>query len=690
MKSGSSDAEKGFQTSDMPSKMLNTRKASQIPTTPARSPSGQTKRRPKSHSSQASSEQIEYIEHLESELSSLHAKIDALNSPTALRVQSMRVRGLKTQVRLLEYEVAQWERKAEEMVADEVHHRRMIEVGLQIKMRKLEEEGKLKDLKLKESERELEVASVKMKAVRSLEFTNRSLERRIDVLTELLAHSPTRLEFQAIGSSSLLERQNSIIQRSPRTRSVISRTLSSPSESKRRVACASEIGPSACLAEHPHDEAFSPIKDGKFVTTERDHTRSNASNSSQSEPDDQTSFQSSSTRPTSMNSSSSCNPEDESGSVTRSRKMRRFASGSCSLKPLVLPTAAVLPCLPTSAPVPERRPEKRHTLPPELTLTSLDPTPAFSLRDGRISQLSTPVQMSRRRSVSLAQKQALDALEGRSLLGLGCKDIHIGTPQESPDNHPPSATLENTKTFRDETLSPLNVRRRSLQEELEEIHEFFGSPDVTEKSPRSETSDDNGCSSLGVPTPCRSESSLAVNDATLAHVSTSLSIGKFDTLTRLVYAAKRDPWALGRRIIQNTWKRASSKLAGLTWWLLGVLFGSHGWKRIQKANPKIDEEEIARKVCCHYAVAPTNRVVAFGHRRISPVHVGAYPNQSASRQSLRLWLRFSLAIVLAVGIAIKEGPGRLMADDSSQHVGVVVQQSEPANETGDDGQGTES
>ncbi|MCJ1235065.1 hypothetical protein MMC14_003029 [Varicellaria rhodocarpa] len=718
--------------SNSPSRSVRAQKASRNLTG---SPThvNQTKGRRKTLSSQrwANSEQTEYIEHLESELSSLHTKIDALNSPTALRVQSMRVRGLKTQVRLLEYEVAQWERKSEEMVADEAHQYRMMESGLKTRIRKLEDEGNLKDFKIKESERELESAAVKIKEIHSLESTNRSLERRIDILTELLAHSPTRLDFPPSVSSS---ERHSLVQRTSRPRSVISKMSSSPGELKRRSTYASEMGPwqlgnydsSSCITEGPDEEPFSPIKDEK-LGAEQMHTQLKYSNSSQSGTDDRTSFRSTSSRPTSMTSNSSWGTswglslsgavEDESGSVTRSRTMRRFPSGSCALKPLVLPAAAVLPCLPMSASVPAKRDvpyrEFSHT-PSDLHATFL------SQEDTNLS-FFTPVSVGRRQSASLAQKQALDVLEGKPILVLEGEDPSQNLSDATPD----STTSEDVNRFYNETSPPTRNKRRSLQEELEEVQEFltitsnkWSSPscgatdnhsyspqsiDSNAPSPANATMEDHATSlfgnclletprisnnSLVNPPQCRSESPSAVNSVEEVHVSTPLPAGKVDISTQLnnlICAMKQDPWTLARRIATNAWRRAESKLAGLAWWLLGLLFGPRSHKRIPTANPKVDEGEISHKICCHHTIVPTNRIALSAHQPLQgslvPCHTLVQPS---SRRSLRLWLRFSLAIVLAVGIAIKEGPGRLMSEDSSEPVTVLLQDSELLKEPGDD------
>ena len=720
--------------SNSPSRSARAQKASRnLTSSPTHA--NQTKGRRISQSSQrwANSEQTEYIEYLETELSSLHTKIDTLNSPTALRVQSMRVRGLKTEVRLLEYEVAQWERKSEEMAADEAHQRRMMESGLKTRLRKLEDEGNLKDFKIKELERELEAAAVKIKDVHSLESTNRSLERRIDVLTELLAHSPTRLDFPPNVSSE----RHGLIQRTSRPQSVISKGSSSPSELKRRSTYASEIGPwqfsnydsSSCIAESPDEEPFSPIKDEK-CRAEPKHTQLKYSNSSQSGTDDRTSFRSTSSRPTSMISNSSWGTswglsisgavEDESGSVTRSRKMRRFPSGSCALKPLVLPAAAVLPCLPMSAPVPVKR-DVPHR---ELSHAPSDLHATFLSQEDTNLSFCTPVPVGRRRSASLAQKQALDALEGKPTLVLEGEDTHDPT-QNLSDATPDSAMSGNTNHFYNETSPPIHKKRRSLQEELEEVQEFLTTTSNKWSSPSRGVRDEDGCSPQSIdtttPSPINakmeehaislfgnclpenpwisnsslvnppqrgSESPFAVNSIEEVHVSMPLPARKADISTQLnnlICAIKQDPWTLARRIATNAWRRAESKLAGLTWWLLGLLFGPRSHKRMPTANPKVDEGEISHMICCHHIIAPTSGIAFTAHRPLQgslvPCHILVQPS---SRRSLRLWLRFSLAIVLAVGIAIKEGPGRLMFEDSSEPVTVLLQDSELSKEPRDD------
>ncbi|KAL8705377.1 MAG: hypothetical protein Q9201_001496 [Fulgogasparrea decipioides] len=187
-------------------------------------------------------------------------------------------------------------------------------------------------------------------------------------------------------------------------------------------------------------------------------------------------------------------------------------------------------------------------------------------------------------------------------------------------------------------------------------------------------------------------------------VATRQAHGLFSRLTGLIIRTKLGPSALARRLIHNAWAIGMAKLGGMGWWLLGLVYGP----RWRKENRAADAETIVAEVPSSeqdwHQISPPGPNEGSDRRqdgcscdatedylnpRISgskarPFH--STPNdvrhcrpedmpisrheanivpcldcrEHSFRRSFRLWFRFSLAIVLAVGIAIKDSPGVLL------------------------------
>ena len=730
----------------------------------AKSMKGRRKARVTSRST--SFEATRYIEHLESELASLHTKLDALTSPTSTRAQSAKFRALTTQTRHLRQELTEWETKFDERVTDEVYHRTTIEAELKTRIRGLEDEVELKDIKMKELEWELESALVKTKDTDSLKSTNLNMELRVDVLTELLAQSPTRLDFQ----SGLPSPGNtSLTQKTPRPKSMIlPRIPFSPVDGRRSSTSGSEaafgfarnMASASSIAESPEEEeALSPSEDGsKELGQTSMHTRH--SRSTEHGSNTSASIRPSlCSRPTSMTSNSSmgtswglpvpANPTDESKSMSRLRRMRRFPSGTHMLKSLILPTTAVVPSLPASAPIygSNRSPTR------DITNTSLDPTTAFLPKGDSGSPFTTPTQPVRRRSTTWAQKKALDALEGKPPWTADTdEDATSMKPFVTTPSH--MVAVEGDKDDEPTIVRNPERQRRSLQYELDHVKESLRTASETFSPPLSvgrsdritpgsmhrpklyldiSTSDGSPSqyhlhAASGVApkrsTPHLSLCSSPPPSSTTSVLVTANTYGVRTRVTELISSAKQDPLVLARRILRNAWRSGSAQIGGLGWWLLGLSFGFQRRKRNMTADRPTDEEEAMTRLDWQHFVAEagkawraeqyhraTSRISDRSHQQAqrrtqqeshgSPQRsktcsmissgscgndYGTFPSrcddciEPPSRRSLRLWLRLSLAIVLAIGIAIKDGPGVLLVEEPAQPQRSLQSESEMTSE----------
>ncbi|KAL8735381.1 MAG: hypothetical protein Q9166_000926 [cf. Caloplaca sp. 2 TL-2023] len=186
-------------------------------------------------------------------------------------------------------------------------------------------------------------------------------------------------------------------------------------------------------------------------------------------------------------------------------------------------------------------------------------------------------------------------------------------------------------------------------------------------------------------------------------VATGHAYGLFSRLKGIILRTKQDPLELARRLIHNAWVIGLARLGGMGWWLLGPVYGTRWRKKKRMADVMTTVEEVPAPSMDWHHFSPTakgtnnppQRDPDSDRRKNTPIPNGSYnlnqtiystpdspgranPNQPllprhephlvpcpdcrepSSRRSFRLWFRFSLAIVLAVGLAIKDGPGTLL------------------------------
>ena len=677
-----------------------------------------------------SSEAAKYIEHLEIQLDAVNARLDSVTSPSTNKARSAKLRALMAESRSLRQEVSDWEHHFAERVREESGQRLDVEIGLKTRLLTLEDGLESKDARIRELECELESIQSRVKEAEELEAVNLNLERRIDVLTNLLVQSPTKLELSSATSSP---RKANPHQRTPRPRSMLPRVPFSPGGVRLPLSTVSEspfwhsrsFGSTSSISGSPEradatamheEEAVSPgsnRESRQFSSIDLDSGASTLFRS--------VSF---SSRPTSIQSASSLgtaswglplpqDPGSQAQSINRQRRMRRFPSGSCSLKPLILPTAATIPSLPASAPIYPSSP----TLSRNITDISLDPTTAFLSRYDFSSPTSTPKQPIRRNSASWAQEQALRSLEGKDSL-----PEHAYSPSSSPPKQ--RVPLNNSPM---EAQRPRRARPRSLEEELEHANilakDSFEDGLIPVELDRSAELDTIpiGLSLLQSHTPSHNDTltqrhTSVISDTTprpgprpvptefsspKTFPSSGLAVrnmfGMFSRLVNLMGRTKQEPYTLAQRLLCNAWILGSARLSGMGWWLIGLVFGSCCGKGKRAADGGIGDgppknhfdwhhysarasrrrtaEHYLRDDCADYELLPEKRpqprngqypsTTRYPRPRAEP-HVipCAKCIEPSSRRTLRLWWQFSLAIVLALGVAIKHGPGALLVDET--------------------------
>ena len=722
----------------------------------------------------ASSEASKYIEHLESQLASVNAKLDALTSPSTNKLRSAKLRALTVDNRNLRQDLSAWEKQFAARVQEERDQRLEVEMELKVRLRTLENDIELKDARIAELEWEAENMKIKVRDAEGLEEVNIGLEKRIQILTNLLAQSPNQLEMCSAVTSPV---RTDPIKRTSRPKSMLPR-IPSPSRGVRlSLATVSEsafwqpsnVESSSRIVESPDDalqdgdgkDLQSPTYDENMRSPGCKQARQSGSFEIKSRQSDSLrSAPSSASRPTSFRSSGSFGPtswglphlaDADGRSANKQRRMRKFPSGSVSLRPLILPASTVVPSLPASAPP---YPSIEATARRDTSESLQDPTTSFLSKPMDSSPTTTPDQHEPHRSASWAQEQTLMALEGRSTEQRRANDVQaprLMTPRSEEKHFGFVEVLSEDRTRR--------RRPRSLQKELEEAeNEQAGeapslisperfedgsirtamneSPDESLKFCQTTTHINQTLSKAPLPAaksrrlrppiesedtprpekrpslhPYPSSQPAKANPSTL--LSSEHAFGIFSRLTNLISRTKQDPLVLARRLLSNAWAQGSKRLGGMGWWLLGLVYGTR-WRKRKRAADRGTVESRATQTqdfdWHHFTAEASRKRTAeqyfrdYGacHQRtdswFSPPHASAQkepsrnntippstpsPNilrnqphlfpcndciEPSSRRTFRLWFQFSLAIVLAVGIAIKHGPASLLSEEDPELV----------------------
>lgn len=688
----------------------------------------------------ASFEASKYIEHLESQLTAVNAKLELLSSPTRNRERSKKLRDLSTEVHSLRLDISDWERNFEDRVQEEIHGRVEYETGMKSRIQILEDEMEIKDSKMRELEWEIEGMRNMVQEAEGLKEINLNLERRIDVLTNLVVQSPTKVDLHSASPSPITTdpmkqtpRPKPLIPRLPSSSGGVRLSLNTKVEAtfwdSKRFTSSSSIsmspgGASNSIEEEDDDDEIPVEPMSRELLTRPLSCTSASFRSLPSFP----------TRPTSTRSAIGLtSPEipfpadfdSQTRSANRQRRMRRFPSGSCTLKPLILPNAAFTPSVPASAPLYTDFDVRR-----DISNTSLDPTVAFLSKNDDDSLICTPTQPSRQRSATWAQEEKLSAprekfqplaeSQEESLREFVLASDGLDTPREVlRDHHKPKRARPLSLDKELELanfLSPNQFEDGLIAADVGDTTKFESTPTVIEPS-CSEQFSRNTDSRQRISPPISTPKIFEKHEVFKTPPKTALSnvvtnenaSGIFARLKGLMSYVNQDPVILAKRLLYNAWNLGSTRLSGIRWWLLGLVFRSHGLGRLSAADRKTVEEHSSNIFNWQYLSAQASRRRTVEHslrnqgeiayannhelafRRISNTRdisnsaslssLGVSPSsppriepplfpcdecvEPSSHRSFRLWINFSLAIILAVGVAIRHGPGTLLVDHSS-------------------------
>ncbi|KKZ60108.1 hypothetical protein EMCG_00799 [[Emmonsia] crescens] len=679
-----------YSDPDMPAKS----KRSSSWRSPSFSSLDRPKRRLNMTNRNADLEVSRYIEHLEEQLAASLDRVESVDSSTT-NVQAAKFKALNAEFKILKQELLEWETKFETRLKGELRNTIDKESGLRAKIRALERDIEIKENKIHEQQWEIEMATKKLQNMEAVNSTNRSLERRIDVLTELLAQSPTRIE-SSPGLKCMPEAfspRADGVYRTPRPRSMFSKIPLSPvrKELFQPLSVPGSI-PSLDPSVHddrPADRSYTSSPQRNRQTDDADlmsldsGVGDSCSPPSTRAPESQRSsmISHSSSNSSFWGTSFPLSPEVQGKFSNRHRRMRRFPPGSCALKPLILPTTS--PHVPagqvhrhsfSSDPISpfHLRPTSAHDSPNSTWMES-DTLRALEGQSHRYQTFDEAINDHR---ISVGMTPLESGLDDRSATGssrIFFDDVHPSTPMEPP------AYVTQEQIEPSKRIPPC-----SLEKELRQTS--YSSS--TRLGPRTNPKMDRDITPVAIldsrvarlrkiyPVPCSSIRSLDSRRDAFYYI--------WDAVPSPVY--------LVRRIIANAWHANWKRLGKLSWWVLGLFLGGqprNQWlknKHQCQTSYNNDKSTAATSNTKHVTNSShsgmrslTSRVEETPTKRATKVQpddtsalmctppgvcAREYPlfisPETPPNRPFELWAKFSFALVLAIGLAVRDGPASLM------------------------------
>ncbi|RPB03144.1 hypothetical protein L873DRAFT_1833907 [Choiromyces venosus 120613-1] len=301
-----------------------------------------------------------YIDYLERQIADTVSQLQSYTSPSEGTSHAVKMRKLMAETRLLHSELTDWENKFSARVKEEVNARATIDKSLRVKIKNLEVKLEEAEYRYRTVEVDLEEARAKISDLKGVEEENRTLEFRIEALSELLADStrlaqgvgvgrngcssagssgPGSIVFpkrcSSLGSSSSAPLSASLSRAQSRGAPAASTTggKNTPVESRSRRA--SGEGSTCALEDYGITD---PIEAVLCSMSELAATEGVEEGGGEFEYADE--FDETGSNPNTALVRTS--PHHPPPAVLRNRRMRRFPSGSSAPKTLILPSAAVV------------------------------------------------------------------------------------------------------------------------------------------------------------------------------------------------------------------------------------------------------------------------------------------------------------------------------------------------------------
>ncbi|EEP76956.1 predicted protein [Uncinocarpus reesii 1704] len=626
-----------------------------------------------------------YIEHLETQLAASLSRTDSGDSPTANNHAS-KYKALSTEHKLLKQELSEWEDRFEDRLKEEMAVMIDRESQLRSKLRLLEREVETKDNKIKELQWEAEMDHQRLRSLEAVNSTNRSLEKRVDVLTGLLAQSPAKSEQGCrtnIGSE-FISPDDDPIRRTPRPRSMFSRIPLSPI---RRPLFQPLMMPESDPQDTdggPDAPSEIPDLDINYIETATYRRPMSELGSLDSGLGDSCSMASTrlynSQRSSTISQLSSPSLWGTAFPLPldlprRHRRMRRFPSGSCTLKPFILPATSSL----------------------------LSPsTPSYPADNNDYATHSRTYSANEWHSPSnfvQFHEDTLNALEGNNNQYQSFEEAisghELSDPAEVPYGGGPFDEEYEDGCFPNGHLHPSGffetpTRHSRPDPEPSKRLSYHG---VTNDSysPAAMTVVVHGGSYRKnkrdlVPGGIQSSETSPLESRQFSSAKSQAGPSPENTFgdSHWFRDIMRGSIVLAKRILFNSWHSNWKKIGKLPWWVLGLILGQ---QRRNEWFRRSLGEQAAWSPQYHWSTestgpgnlghaGPNGTVRNYARTRLSIQELRKRSKSSSSDSrdceqpanisstslphSFRLWAKFSLAIALAIGLAVKDGPASIM------------------------------
>jgi hypothetical protein len=530
-----------------------------------------------------SGETKSYIDHLEAELASAQTQLSAVTSPSVTRQQTSMMRTLNAETRQLQEALEEWENRYDERVQEVVDQYSAVEVSLRSQLRSFEEQREEDQYRIHELEQQVENMNQSME---SAEAANVHLERRLEVLSDLLATSAKiDLHAETPGMTRRMSRPKSMHPRFPTTGNLMI--------SPERLSEAGTQPPSPALSfagssySHldlrqtrsnqefisGHISQSEHVSDSESVFSDAPYMNESLTTAEPSLPVQHTQYD---MRPPSIH------PRGR-----HTRRMRRFGGGSSGPRPLILPSASHYDHVPASAPAFDYH-EASH---------------GFPFRDRSMSRRNGSPLEGRRRASTMMDRATWNRLTGSTMLTVPRADQ--GDQSILSSNSPVSGNsqLDSTpKDFSSIGSCAGTAVSRNLMEELSQVRSFDGTEGSNEEDCESTLSDNQDLDDTELqesftealePIPeshSREVSEGTTSTATVMGLqpctstapSSSRSDSLIDRLRRLFSNLWHSPVRLARHLLQNAQSRMRlpAPLRNVQWWLVSVLLGPLAKRRL--------------------------------------------------------------------------------------------------------------
>ncbi|KAI9890083.1 MAG: hypothetical protein M1814_004482 [Vezdaea aestivalis] len=631
-------------------------------------------------------EASKYIDHLESELEATQLQLQNLASPSTSQAQQARTRSLETENQTFRQQLTTWEEKFYDRLQGELEDRIELEGGLRAKIKFLEKERESKISRITELEDRIELEGGLRAKISFLEKERESKDNRIVDLDERLQDMTKEMLRVRLENGMLRQRtaQGPFRGRSgPATPgSTVGDEENVPDFGSRPESRDSSASIADQFDFEPESSAMIP---SAFAVDPMHQSRRYPHQENRLNTEVESPLQGyfGGSRPSSIALSSTCySPIAENGTnmapgirskvPSAKRRMRRFSAGASGPKTLILPATQSAEDQPASAPPGDV----------ERPWNEINPRSRGSRHGQKANFQGRPLSETNdkgggKRS-SWTHEQTLQILESNAVATPATDKSKRDSLREAHRTSWASTTARK----RDLSRNTLRARPQSLYAELSNVQE--GDPDL-----------------WGQTTPLLSQGARSEEEFTPTNKARRVSLNqsgprrnmryhqrsesaithtKHESLREMVAHTWQDPISLARRVVLNAWAIGpkSEGMRETGWWLLSLIIGQEKCKSKRRSQGRMEEllkDEMG-------VDASHRRWIEFIAEQFDvPATVdgplGNTPKDSSTPARCQScapeashgvwpWAKFSAALILALSIAIRDGPA-VLVDKKAEH-----------------------